>query len=189
MERIQKLYAELENCNIDCPLNSTSPIVKGYCPGKVNIAFVGEAPGAKEAKLGTPFIGTAGSNFSEFLNYLNLNRDEVFITNTVKCRPTVNYLGEKNRAPKTSEISACFYYLEKELDIINPEVIVTLGNIPLRQLSGDKKASISNYHGKMFSYKKSKVFPTYHPGALTYNPGLKDIIKGDLDLLKKLIIQ
>lgn len=185
---LQKLYTELVNCQIDCPLKGTTAVVKGHYPeGRTNIAFVGEAPGARETELGTPFVGMAGSNFDNFLSRLNLSRNEVFITNTVKCRPTVGYRGKKNRAPYASEIRACSYYLKKELNIVNPRLIITLGNIPLRQLLGDPKASISDWHGNLFFYGESKVFPIHHPGAITYNRKLENIIAKDLEMLKKLV--
>jgi len=189
LEELQRLYEdELSNCQLECPLRGTTGIIKGHCPQQASdIVFVGEAPGARETELGTPFVGMAGSNFEDFLHNLNLHRNEIFITNTVKCRPTVGYRGKKNRAPYASEIKACSYYLAKELKIINPRLIITLGNIPLRQLLGDKTASISGWHGKLFFYGESKVFPIHHPGAITYNPKLESVIAKDLEILKQLV--
>lgn len=188
LEELQRLYEhELLNCQIDCPLRGTTTIVKGHCPEKEgNIVFIGEAPGAMETKLGRPFVGMAGSNFDNFLQGLNLNRNEVFITNTVKCRPTVGYQGKKNRAPYASELKACSYYLKRELDIINPGLIITLGNIPLRQILGDRKASITKWHGQLFFYGECKVFPIHHPGAIIYNRELEKVIAKDLKVLKQL---
>jgi DNA polymerase len=189
LDQLEKLYQdELLNCRIDCPLRGTTTIVKGHYPEQpVNIAFVGEAPGARETELGQPFVGMAGSNFEDFLKSLDLTRNDVFITNTVKCRPTVGFQGRKNRAPYSSELEACSYYLKREMEITDPKLIITLGNVPLRQLLKDKKASITHWHGTLFFYGRAKVFPIHHPGAITYNRKLKGVIAEDLKVLKKLI--
>ncbi len=187
--KLNKLYEEeLTDCQCTCPLQGTSTPVKGYHPQQnVNIAFVGEAPGAKEADYGIPFVGIAGGNFDDFLHELNLSRNEVFITNTVKCRPTVGNRGKKNRAPYASEIKACSGYLEKELTIVNPKLIITLGNIPLRRLLANNKATITDWHGTLFFYDDAKVFPLHHPGAITYNRKLTNVIGEDLKVLKRLV--
>ena len=164
--------------------------VFGLGPVNAKIALIGEAPGADEEKQGRPFVGKAGKNLTELLETIGLNRDEIYITNTVKIRPTKispktgKYL---NRAPNTSEIAFFRPFLLEELEIIAPEYIVTLGNVPLNAVS-DEKVSIGDCHGKpMDSGVYTNVFALYHPAAIIYNQSLKEVYLGDMKNLRTIL--
>jgi len=161
--------------------------------GKVDsiVMMVGEAPGAKEIEQKKPFVGSAGKYLDEFLSTIELERDKLYITNTVKFRPTKEGKrpGTKtNRAPSKKEIEEFKIYLFEEVDIIKPKVIVTLGNVPLRTILDNESASIGNMHGKPISViikgAKYIVFPLYHPAAVIYNRELKEVYLDDLKQLK-----
>lgn len=166
-------------------------IIKGY--GNLNSAvmLLGEAPGGKEIELGEPFVGQAGKHFEEFLEVLNINREDVYITNSVKYRPTKTNPKTKrlsNRTPTNKEIDSFRPYIYKEIDIVNPKIIVTLGNIPLKTIL-EYDLKIGEVHGKPMEVEihniNYKIFPLYHPAAVIYRKELKDIYMEDLKKLKK----
>jgi len=141
--------------------------------------LIGEAPGKNEDIEGRPFVGRAGELLEELVRSVNLDREDVFITNIVKCRPL------DNRDPRKDEIETCNPYLEKQIDLIEPEVIVTLGNHATETLVG--KNGMKEIHGKRFEYKGIKLIPMYHPAAGLYNPALKETMKEDMQLLEDYI--
>ena len=148
--KIDELNAELKKHMDKSEYAHKTPV---FGEGKINakIALVGEAPGGEEEKAGRPFVGKAGKNLTEFLSSLNLSRDEVYITNAVKLRPTKpspKTGRELNRTPSAQEIQFFNPYLHRELEIIAPCYIVTLGNIPLRAVSG-KDIKIGECHGRL----------------------------------------
>jgi DNA polymerase len=154
---------------------------KNAVPGKGNqnadIVFIGEAPGKKEDQYGEPFIGTAGKRLNEALEYAELTRSSVYITNIVKCQPP------KNRIPNDIEKAMCSNYLEDELAIINPKIICLLGSTPFYSILGGKE--ISKNHGK-FVYKDNRMyFVTFHPAATIYNQKLVKVFKNDIRKLMK----
>lgn len=168
-------------------------IVLGY--GNINsaIMLIGEAPGSKEVELGEPFVGQAGKHFEEFLEILNINREDVYITNTVKYRPTrANPKTGRlsNRTPTLKEIEDFKDYLVEEIDIVNPKMIVTLGNTPLKCIFNEE-LKISKVHGILLDRDiqgtKYDVFPLYHPAAVIYRPQLKEVYLEDLLRLKEII--
>jgi uracil-DNA glycosylase family 4 len=168
-------------------------IVLGY--GNINsaIMLIGEAPGSKEVELGEPFVGQAGKHFEEFLEILNINREDVYITNTVKYRPTrANPKTGRlsNRTPTLKEIEDFKDYLVEEIDIVNPKMIVTLGNTPLKCIFNEE-LKISKAHGNLLDRNiqgvKYDVFPLYHPAAVIYRPQLKEVYLEDLLRLKEII--
>jgi len=134
--------------------------------------LIGEAPGKNEDLEGRPFVGRAGELLEELLESVDLERDEVFITNVVKCRPP------NNRDPRKDEIKTCNPYLQKQISLIEPEVIVTLGNHATETLVGNR--GMKKIHGKRFEYEGFKLIPMYHPAAGLYNPGLKETMKEDM---------
>lgn len=155
------------------------------------IMLIGEAPGAKEVELGKPFVGQAGKHLEEFLQVLDIRREDIYITNSVKYRPTrINPETGRisNRAPTIKEIEDFREFLLEEIDIISPDVIVTLGNTPLKSLF-DKNIKIGEMHGKLESIyikgNKYSLFPLYHPAAVIYNKGLREVYLSDLQGLKK----
>lgn len=162
-------------------------VVFGEGNGNADIVLVGEAPGEKETKYIRPFAGAAGKNLDEFLEVLELKREDIYITNTVKYRPfKINPKTGRlsNRPPNTDEIKFCLPFLINELDIIKPLVVATLGNIPLRALICDNKITIGQCHGSPIKTRDFYVFPLYHPASIIYNTGLKEIYYGDLLKLK-----
>ncbi|MCF6461098.1 uracil-DNA glycosylase [Clostridium sp. Cult3] len=168
-------------------------IVLGYGNINSSIMLIGEAPGSKEVELGEPFVGQAGKHFEEFIKVLNINREDVYITNTVKYRPTRTNpkTGRlSNRTPTLKEIEDFKSYLIEEIDIVSPKIIVTLGNTPLKCIfSEDLK--IGKIHGNSLDRDikgiKYDIFPLYHPAAVIYRPQLKEVYLDDLLKLKKII--
>ncbi|MGL4790158.1 MAG: uracil-DNA glycosylase [Anaerotignaceae bacterium] len=160
--------------------------------GSVNssVFLVGEAPGGEEEIAKKPFVGKAGKNLDEFLKVLNLHRKDIYITNVVKIRPTKispKTGGTVNRPPTKAEIKDFLPLLKEEIKDIKPKIIVTLGNVPLKAISGDEKISIGEVHGKLLSINGLNIFPLYHPAAIIYNQSLKSIYNEDLEILKKLL--
>ena len=153
-----------------------------------NIIFIGEAPGYNEDIKGIPFIGKAGKILDDLLLSIDLNRDDVYITNILKCRPP------KNRNPLFNEIEACTKYLNNELEIIKPIVISTLGNFSSKfifnkfSLEFDK---ISDIHGKIFPvnsiYGNIHIIPQYHPAVAVYNPNKIRTLLDDFKIIKDII--
>jgi len=152
------------------------------------IMFIGEAPGYYESISGHPFCGAAGKVLDELLDSVGIKREEVYITNLVKLRPP------ENRDPKMEEIKAFAPYLDKQIKIINPKVICTLGNYSTAFIFEkyglkDKLQGISKIHGKVFEvgnlFDSLKIIPLYHPAVATYNPNMKKILKKDFKILEK----
>ncbi|WP_129599645.1 uracil-DNA glycosylase [Anaerophilus nitritogenes] len=171
----------------ECIKISTEPTVFGEGNVDAKIILVGEAPGAKEVELNKPFVGAAGKNLDEFLDILKLNREDLYITNVVKIRPyKVNgKTGRKsNRPPNKEEIEKYEKYLFNEIQIIQPKIIVTLGNVPLKTLLKDKKVTIGQHHGKPIDEGEYFIFPLYHPASIIYRRELKEVYIEDLYKLK-----
>ncbi len=131
--------------------------------------FIGEGPGFYEDRDGRPFIGQAGQLLDELLASIGLRRDDVFITNMVKCRPP------NNRDPLPEEILACRTHLDKQLEMISPKVVVTLGRHSFSKFFPGE--AISKARGKSRSWKGRTVFPMYHPAAALHNPKLRPVIE------------
>jgi uracil-DNA glycosylase family 4 len=153
------------------------------------IVLVGEAPGRTEDEMGLPFVGRAGKMLDEILGKAGLSRDDLFITNLVKCRPP------NNRRPKRSEIGSCEPYLVEQLEIIEPRVIAPMGNSPLGYFFrryGLKSAVIGDVHGEAFlvdeKWGRVTVFPLYHPAAAIYNRGLTEVLEDDMKRLVGLVV-
>lgn len=186
-EKLEEIKKEVLNCK-KCPLykTRTNPVVgEGNLSAK--IMFIGEAPGVNEDKTGKPFCGAAGKILDELLESAGIKREQVYITNILKDRPP------DNRNPKSEEIKACTSYLERQISIIKPKVICTLGNFATAfifkkyDLRG-KLAGISKIHGKVFSagdlFTQIKIIPLYHPAVVTYNINMKETLKKDFRVLK-----
>lgn len=152
------------------------------------LMMIGEAPGGDEEKQGRPFVGKAGKNLSAFLEVVGLKREEIYISNVVKLRPTKESpkTGKAvNRPPSSEEIAFFLPYLLEEIKVISPKVIVTLGNVPLKAVTGEKKAVIGDYHGKPTPLADGRtLFALYHPAAVIYNRALQTTYDEDLLELK-----
>jgi DNA polymerase len=165
----------------------TNPVV-GTGSLSARILFVGEAPGYYEDVKGEPFVGKAGKVLDELLESIGLKRSDVYIANVLKCRPP------ENRNPLTEEIQACTPYLDAQLEVIDPEVIATLGNFSLAYIFdkfGLKPEKISKIHGKVFTVSTiggiKKIVPLYHPAVAVYNPEMKEVLIDDFKALAKIL--
>ena len=147
-----------------------------------DIVFIGEGPGRFEDKQGKPFVGPAGRLLSEMLESIKLNREDVFITNINRCRPP------SNRDPSPSEIAEHSEFLERELKLIKPKLIVLLGRFALNQFFPDKQ--ISKCHGKAYRKDNQVYFSIYHPAAALHNPNLGNVLREEFkripSILKKI---
>jgi uracil-DNA glycosylase family 4 len=184
----------LRRLNEDCAAyfdELYAPDKKVYVFGDGNpcarIALVGEAPGEQETLLGKPFVGRAGRNLDGFLEGTGLHRADLYITNTVKFRPVrLSPSGKtSNRPPTREEVALFLPWLKKELAVVAPDLIVTLGNVPLRALTG-KALPIGKVHGQKLEIPGSApVFALYHPASILYNPALRETYAQDLALLRQ----
>nr|WP_243426439.1 uracil-DNA glycosylase [Caldicoprobacter guelmensis] len=159
-----------------------------------SLVLVGEAPGHQEVVQQRPFVGQAGQNLNEFLGILGIKREDIYITNAVKFRPTrVDPTTGRvsNRPPNKEEIELCRSLLYKELSIIHPVLVVSLGNIPLKVLADDNKIAIGQVHGTPIDIAvgeeglKMTLFPLYHPASIIYRPQLKEVYLEDVERLKR----
>jgi DNA polymerase len=168
---LEQLAREARACNL-CRLAITrKQVVFGEGNPKARLMFIGEGPGKDEDASGRPFVGRAGQLLTRIIeNGLKLKREDVYITNVVKCRPTVDGLGQRDRPPSPDEIAACAPYLRQQIELVSPEVIVTLGNPATRFLLGTAQG-ITRLRGKWQSYNGIPVMPTYHPSFLLRNGG------------------
>ena len=150
------------------------------------VMLVGEAPGREEVEQGKPFVGKAGKNLDEFLQSIDLAREELYVTHAVKFRPVrVSQKGTvANRTPSAREVAAYRPYLLEEIRLIAPKVVVTLGNTPLRSVLGDPKLTIGEVHGKTIALKRATLFALYHPASIIYNRALAEVYREDLAALK-----
>ena len=160
---------------------------------EARLMLVGEAPGRFEVEQGKPFVGKAGQNLDAFLELAHLDRDALYVTNTVKFRPVKIHprTGSlSNRPPDREEIALCQGLLFREIALIRPKIVATLGNVPLNALAEDKTA-IGQCHGTCFPCAvpgwNGILFPLYHPASLIYNPSLKDAYQQDVQRLGELV--
>jgi uracil-DNA glycosylase len=173
-------------------LKSDAKVVFGDGNIDADIVLIGEALGEKEEEMEKPFVGAAGKNLNEFLGIINLKREDIYITNVVKIRPfKVNPdTGRKsNRPPNKKELSISSDILDKQLDTINPRVVVTLGNVPLKAVLKDDNAKIGDHHGNPVKLNNFTLFPLYHPASVIYNRGLYDIYIEDVHKLKSYLLE
>lgn len=157
--KIETLESECRSCS-KCSLRENCTRVV-FGDGDLNspLMLVGEAPGAEEDRQGIPFVGSAGQLLNRILASVNIKREEVYITNIVKCRPP------GNRLPAQDEVERCLLFLEKQIEIINPGIIVCLGSLSTRTLI-DKKALITRIRGEWVQKDSRLYMPTFHPAAL-----------------------
>lgn len=157
------------------------------------LMMIGEAPGGEEEKQGRPFVGKAGKNLSAFLETVGLKREELYISNVVKLRPTKASpkTGKPvNRPPSAEEIAFFLPFLQEEIRLAAPQVIVTLGNVPLRAVTGEKNAVIGDWHGKPLPLPDGRtLFALYHPAAVIYNRSLQAVYDADLLALRAYLQQ
>ena len=176
---LESIIKEIKTCKI-CRLSRTrTNAVPGEGDINAEIMFVGEGPGYHEDVQGRPFVGQAGKVLDNLLKDIGLERKKVFITNIVKCRPP------ENRDPQPDEINLCIPYLLKQIEIIQPSVICTLGRFAFAEIM-ERKVFISSEHGRPFKTQSTNrigaginVFPLYHPAATLHQPNLLSALKED----------
>lgn len=155
-------------------------IVFGVGNPQARLMFVGEAPGADEDQQGIPFVGRAGQLLTKIIEAIELKRDDVYIANVIKCRPP------GNRNPEPDEVATCEPFLFRQIDVIKPQVIVTLGKFATQSLLRTEDP-ISRLRGRIFEYRGAKLIPTFHPAYLLRNPGSKRDVWEDMKLVRSLL--
>jgi uracil-DNA glycosylase family 4 len=162
-------------------------LVFGEGDPHARLMLIGEAPGEQEAVQGRPFVGRAGKNLDMFIEATGLRREEMYITNVVKFRPSrTSRTGRTvNRTPSREEIALCRPFLMREIAAVNPDMIVTLGNVPLSAVVGPEN-TIGQVHGQIIERAGMKVFPMYHPAAIIYNRSLREVFAADMAKLARI---
>jgi len=169
------IAAEVTRCEA-CPLSLTrTKAVPGEGPPDAGVFIIGEGPGRSEDLQGKPFVGAAGKQLDGLLVHARLRREEVYITNVVKCRPP------ENRRPTGAEADACRPYLERQLALVRPKVVVLLGDSAMKRFLPAE--TLGTAHGKLFHQGGFALFPTYHPAAVIYNRELEGVMKKDFQAL------
>jgi DNA polymerase len=184
-EELTSVFREARGCT-RCPelARTRHQVVFGSGNADADLMFVGEAPGAKEDELGIPFVGAAGKLLDELLGEVGLERSDVFICNVLKCRPP------GNRDPLPAEIDSCQGYLMRQVELIQPRVICTLGNFATKLLRGEP-VGISRLHGQAeivaVGQRAVRLYPLYHPAAALYTRSLLDTLRADVARLPALL--
>jgi DNA polymerase len=176
LKQIAEEVSQCEKCDLHY---SRRKAVPGEGPADADVMLIGEGPGFHENEQGRPFVGAAGKFLDELLESINLKRSDVYITNVVKCRPP------SNRDPQPEELAACNNYLERQIEAINPKVIVTLGRFSMARFLPNAK--ISQVHGQATKVRGRLVVAMYHPAAALHQRSLKSTIEADFATLPELI--
>lgn len=179
-------YDELKSLALECTLcglcESRTQVVFSDGPSNARVMVVGEAPGANEDETGVPFVGAAGKYLDLLLATVGLSRkDSVYIANVLKCRPP------GNRNPSPEEIEACAPYLRKQIDLVQPEVLLAVGSFSGKLLTGDQKSALGKLRGQVHHYHGVPLVVTYHPAALLRNSNWTRAFWRDLQLLRDVI--
>jgi len=183
-ELLKSVYDEAKEC-VRCPIHQTrTTVVFGAGNADADLMFVGEAPGANEDRLGLPFVGQAGKLLDKLLVEIGLERGGVFVANVLKCRPP------DNRDPLPNEIGACRDYLHRQIELIEPTVICTLGNFSTKLLRGDT-TGITRVHGqeevREIGPRAVRLYPLYHPAAALYTPSTLELLRADFHRIPSLL--
>lgn len=178
-ETLEVIASEIKACTLCGLSQGRTQAVPGAGASQADIMFIGEAPGFYEDKQGLPFVGASGRYLDELLHMIGLERADVFITNIVRCRPP------RNRDPLRSEIQACTPYLERQIEVIQPKLIATLGRFSMAQFFSNAK--ISQIHGQPMAKNGRVYYPLYHPAAVLRSPALKVVMEEDFKRMKDII--
>jgi DNA polymerase len=182
LSELTDLYQEIQTCQKCILAQGRTQPVPGEGPETAEIMFIGEGPGFHEDRQGRPFVGAAGKYLEELLAQIHLTREQVYITNVVKCRPP------GNRDPQPDEIAACRPYLDQQIELIQPQLIVTLGRFSMQRYFPG--ASISRIHGQPKRVGNVIYYPMFHPAAALHQPRWRTLVEEDIlkipDLLAKL---
>lgn len=181
MSALTEVYRQIASCQ-DCELaKHRNKVVPGEGPEDADLLFIGEAPGWNEDQQGRPFVGAAGGFLDQLLASIGLRREQVYIANVIKCRPP------QNRDPLPDEIQACSKWLDHQVEIIQPRVIVTLGRYSLdKYFPGE---SIGKIHGKPRKQNDIIYYPMYHPAAALHQGSLRKIIQEDMLRIPQILTQ
>jgi len=177
-ERLEALATQIRGC-VQCPLHATrTKAVPGEGTPSARVMLIGEAPGRDEDQRGQPFVGAAGRFLDQMLAGSGVNRDDLFITNTVKCRP------ENNRTPRKREVDTCTsLYLFEQIELINPTLIMLLGSVATKKLLGVN--SVNEVRGRVIEHNNRKYLAGYHPAASFYREDMAENIRQDFALLRQ----
>ena len=179
LDSLEKVDSEIKGCQA-CGLHySRSHVVPGEGAAEAPVMFIGEGPGFHEDQQGRPFVGAAGQFLDELLVMVGLKRADVFITNVVKCRPP------GNRDPRPEEIDACRNYLDRQIALIRPKMIITLGRFSMARYFPNAK--ISQIHGQARKIDGILYYPMYHPAAALHQPSLRPRVEEDMAKIPDLI--
>jgi DNA polymerase len=183
-DELQAFAEAVAGCT-KCPLaGGRTQVVFGSGDPNADLMFVGEAPGFHEDKQGVPFVGAAGKLLDQLLAGIRLSRSEVFVANVLKCRPP------GNRDPMPEEIEACESHLWRQIELIEPRVVATLGNFATKLLSG-RPTGITRVHGQeqetTLGGRRVLLYPIYHPAAALYTPRMLEVLKSDFARLPELL--
>ncbi|HWV85240.1 MAG TPA: uracil-DNA glycosylase [Capillimicrobium sp.] len=186
-EDLKLVFEQARGCVRCSELAATrTQVVFGAGNADADLMFVGEAPGANEDRMGLPFVGQAGKLLEQLLGEIGLNRKDVFIANVLKCRPP------GNRDPHPGEIEHCQEYLMRQLELIEPRVVCTLGNFATKLLRGDP-AGITRVHGqeevRVIGRRAVRLYPLYHPAAALYTPRMLEVLRADFAGIPALLAQ
>lgn len=179
-DSIDKVASEVVVCTKCRLCNTRKHAVPGEGSRSARVMFVGEAPGEQEDNQGRPFVGAAGKLLTELVESIGLRREDVYITNIVKCRPP------NNRPPRKDETQACGPYLERQMSLIQPRVICPMGNSAIRGLMNSED-SVTLLHGIPFEVGSITYFPMFHPAAALYTFSLKKVLEEDFKKLGALL--
>lgn len=181
---LEELNKKMLACSKCALRKGCKQVVPGEGPADAKIVFIGEGPGAKEDEMGRPFVGAAGKFLDEMLGIIKMKREDVYIANTVKCRPP------QNRDPLPEEKETCWPWLENQINIIQPDLIVTLGRHSLEKFLPGQK--ISEAHGKALrrdfpGLGKQVFYALYHPAAALYNGSMREVLIKDFKRIPKVL--
>ena len=179
VSEFEELIQQVRSCTLCSLSEKRNRAVPGEGPPSADILFVGEGPGFHEDQQGRPFVGAAGQLLEKLLNSIGLRRQEVYITNMVKCRPP------NNRDPLPSEIQACRPYLDRQLDLVAPKVVVTLGRYSLARFFPNE--TIGKARGIPRKWNGLTVYPVYHPAAALRSSKLRETLEKDFQMLPTLL--
>ncbi len=178
----EELDSLVHSCTLCSLSNSRKNVVFGEGNISADIMFVGEGPGAMEDEMGRPFVGKSGQLLTKIIEtMLELKRDDVYIANIVKCRPPLN------RAPTLDEAQTCLPFLLRQIELVKPKIIITLGATAYQYLSGDHDTPISKIRGEILEFSNAKMMPTFHPSFLLRNPSAKRYVYNDMKKIKALM--
>jgi DNA polymerase len=176
---LKRVADEIRRCSLCALHEARTNAVPGAGPVDADIFFLGEGPGAREDKQGLPFVGASGKFLDELLDSIGLDREKVFISNVVKCRPP------GNRDPHVAEVKACTRYLDRQLELIQPRLIVTLGRFAMDYFFSEGR--ISEIHGQPQRVDGVITLPLYHPAAALYRGSLRSVVRDDFRRIPDLL--